>query len=100
MPIATQVPTIDFVENLSKPSEKDGGILFVSNCSRFIEMTEVGDQTWIVRRVMAKNMPPHGVTRTGWSIVFIEDTNNKEMTFSDSFITYWTKGNLYTLFVE
>ena len=92
--------TIDFVENLSKPSEKDGGILFVSNCSRFIEMTEVSDQNWIVRRVMAKNMPPYGVTRTGWSIVFIEDANNKEMTFSDSFITYWTKENLYTLFVE
>ena len=92
--------TIDFVENLSKPSEKDGGILFVSNCSRFIEMTEVSDQTRIVRSVMAQNMPPYGVTRTGWSIVFIEDTNNKEMTFSDSFITYWTKGNLYTLFVE
>jgi len=92
--------TIDFVENLSKPSEKDGGILFVSNCSRFIEMTGVSDQSRIVKMVMAKIMRPYGLTRTGWSVVFIEDTNNKEMTFSDSFITYWTKGNLYTLFVE
>ena len=88
--------TIDFVENLSKPSEKDGGIIIVNNCSHFMCKNDISVQNQIVRELMVRQK---GVTKTGWSVVFTENTKDNGMSFSnDSFITYW-KSDVYSLFV-
>ena len=89
--------TKDYVRNLQRPTAEDGGVLFVKNLSCFCDMYDINDQAQIVRDIMVNRF---GVISTGWRIVFIEDTDDKEKTFPNAFIYNWTKGNLYIWFVE
>ena len=92
---ATQV-TKDFVRSLSKPSGKDGGILVIKSITKFVEMYDVTDQNGLVRNIMVN---PIGAISTGWRIIFIEETDSENIALNNSFVEYWTKGNLYLLFV-
>ncbi len=89
--------TKDFVKNLGRPNAKDWGILIVKDVTHFSEMYDIPEQHRLVRNIMVN---PIGVSTIGWSIIFIEDTNDKEKILKNSFINYWTKGNLNVWFVE
>lgn len=89
--------TKDFIASLPTPKGKDGGILVIKNISKFIEMYDVMDQNGIIRNIMVN---PTGVTPTGWRIIFLEEAGSEDVAFENSFVGYWTKGNLHLLFVR
>lgn len=90
--------TKEFVSNFPRPAGKDGGVIFVGNLSRFTEMYEnVNDQVQLVRDIISNR---YGALSTGWRIVFIEDTSDREISFTDSFVYNWTKGVPPIWFVE
>lgn len=89
--------TKDFVRNLQRPSAEDGGVLLVKNLSCFGDRYDINDQAQIVRDTMVNRF---GVISTGWRIIFIEDTDDKEKTFPNAFIHNWTKGKPCIWFVE
>jgi hypothetical protein len=91
--------TKDFAKKLPKPTGKDGGLIIVPGLSRFLECCDDVEQIQILINVMIN---PLGAVTTGWRIVFIEDTDDKEMNFPEkSFLTYFSLRNiLYHIFVE
>jgi len=93
---ATQV-TKDFVRSLPKPGGKDGGILVIKSITKFVEMYDVTDQKGLICDIIAN---PIGAMSSGWRIIFLEETDSENIALNNSFVDYWTKGNLYLLFVS
>ena len=94
--VESSLLTKEYVRSLSAPSGKDGGVLFVRNLSLFSEMyANVNDQNQIVRDIMVN---PFGGVSTGWRIIFIENTLDKDYSFSNSFVNSWTKGSAPMVF--
>ena len=82
--------TESFVEDLPRPSGKDGGVLIIKGLTSFSEMYGINEQTQLVRDIMVNK---HGVISTGWRIIFTDETVDKDIEFLNSFINNWTKDN-------
>ena len=76
----------DYVNNLRKPNGTDGGFIVVKDFSTFAAIPDINSQIYILSKIMRN---PFGLECTGWHIIFLEDTTEKDKWWPNSCIHYF-----------
>jgi len=94
----------DFVLSLPKPKGADGGVLVISDFSKFVDSYSPNDQVKILCTIMRTHgFSPYGygLVSTGWRIIFMENSEDENKWWPDSCVHYFLNKNcLYSYFVE
>ena len=102
--ISSSELTKEFVSSLPKPKGVDGGVLIISNFSVFTDSYSPDDQRILLINLMRKQgYTSYGIgpVCTGWRIIFIENTEDKNKWWPYSCVQYFGNKNcLYGYFVE
>jgi len=94
----------DFVLSLPKPKGEDGGILVISDFSKFVDSYSPNDQVKLLCTIMRTHgFSPYGygLVSTGWRIIFMENSEDENKWWPYSCVQYFgNKGCLDSYFVE
>lgn len=94
----------DFVLSLPKPKGTDGGLLVISDFSKFVDSYSPDDQRSLLISIMRTRDYIHGVIGlvcTGWRIIFLENSEDENKWWPYSCVQYFGNKNcLYSYFVE
>ena len=94
----------DFVLSLPKPKGEDGGILVISDFSKFVDSYSPNDQVKLLCTIMRTHgFSPYGygLVSTGWRIIFVENSEDENKWWPYSCVQYFLNKNcLYCYFVE
>jgi len=94
----------DFVLSLPKPKGEDGGILVISDFSKFVDSYSPNDQVKLLCTIMRTHgFSPYGygLVSTGWRIIFMENSEEENKWWPYSCVQYFgNKGCLDSYFVE
>ena len=94
----------DFVLSLPKPKGGDGGLLVISDFSKFVDSYSPNDQIKILCTIMRTHgFSPYGygLVSTGWRIIFMENSEDENKWWPYSCVQYFgNKGCLESYFVE
>ena len=93
----------DFVLSLPKPKGTDGGLLVISDFSKFVDSYSPNDQVKILCTIMRTHgfSPYGGLVSTGWRIIFVENSEDENKWWPYSCVQYFLNKNcLYCYFVE
>ena len=93
----------DFVLSLPKPKGADGGVLVISDFSKFVDSYSPNDQVKILCTIMRTHgfSPYGGLVSTGWRIIFVENSEDENKWWPYSCVQYFLNKNcLYCYFVE
>ncbi len=94
----------DFVLSLPKPKGVDGGILDISDFSKFVDSYSPNDQVKLLCTIMRTHgFSPYGygLVSTGWRIIFMENSEDENKWWPYSCVQYFgNKGCLDSYFVE
>ncbi len=98
MELSSASLTREFVDGLRKPNGADGGFLVIDDFTSFAAIPDVNQQIYLLSRIMRN---PFGCESTGWRIIFVENTEDRDKWWPKSCVHYYTnKGVLRCLFVE
>ena len=94
----------DFVSSLPKPKGTDGGLLVISDFSKFVDSYSPDEQRNLLISIMRTRDYIHGVIGlvcTGWRIIFMENSEDENKWWPYSCVQYFGNKNcLYSYFVE
>ena len=76
----------DYVNNLREPSGNDGGFIVIKDFSSFAAIPDINEQIYMLSKIMRN---PFGLKCTGWHIIFLEDTTEKDKWWPTSCIHYF-----------
>ena len=76
----------EYVEKLGEPKGKDGGFIVIKDFSYFAAIPDVNTQINILSKIMRN---PSGQKCTGWHIIFLEDTIEKDKWWPNSCVHYF-----------
>ena len=94
----------EFVLSLPKPKGADGGLLVISDFSKFVDSYSPNDQIKLLCTIMRNHGSTpdgFGLVCTGWRIIFLENSEDENKWWPDSCVQYFGNKNcLYSYFVE
>jgi len=76
----------DYVNNLREPSGNDGGFIVIKDFSSFAATPDINEQIYMLSKIMRN---PFGLKCTGWHIIFLEDTTEKDKWWPTSCVHYF-----------
>jgi hypothetical protein len=76
----------DYVNNLREPSGNDSGFIVIKDFSSFAAIPDINEQIYMLSKIMRN---PFGLKCTGWHIIFLEDTTEKDKWWPTSCIHYF-----------
>ena len=84
--IDSKTLTREYVDKLREPNGKDGGFIVIKDFSSFSSIPDINTQIYILSKIMRN---PFGLKCTGWHIVFLENTDEKDKWWPNSCVHYF-----------